>query len=80
MPSISPLILDNTSCKERAAALAGRQIAQDLGTLLGASSMGLVASVYGIPTAIHVVALMQGASVATFALRVPGVPDATKLS
>ena len=74
MPSISPLILDNTTEAERPSALAGRQIAQDLGTLLGASSMGLVASLYGIPAAMQTVALLQAASVLLFWQRVPTLP------
>ena len=76
MPSISPLILDNTSLSERATALAGRQMMQDLGTLLGASSMGLVAAQYGIPAAMQTVALLQCTAVAWFILRVPGAPPA----
>ena len=71
MPSISPLILDHTTLAERPHALAGRQIAQDLGTLMGASSMGLVANMYGIPVAMQTVAVLQGASVLLFAQRVP---------
>ena len=74
MPSISPLILDNTTEAERSSALAGRQIAQDSGTLLGASSMGLVASLYGIPAAMQTVALLQAASVLLFWQRVPTLP------
>ena len=74
MPSISPLILDSVSNDERARALAGRQMAQDLGALLGASSMGFVASIHGIPAAMGTVALMQLGSAACFALRVPDRP------
>ena len=74
MPSISPLILDSTTADERPRALAGRQMMQDLGTLLGASSMGLVASVSGIPAAMETVALLQGLAVGWFALRVPRAP------
>ena len=74
MPSISPMILDHVTHEERARALAGRQIAQDAGGLLGASSMGVFAGVAGIPAAMETVALLQLASVGLFALRVPGRP------
>ena len=78
MPSISPLILDNTTLSERPTALAGRQMMQDLGTLLGASSMGLVASHFGIPAAMETVAALQVASVGWFALRVPSAKPTLK--
>mmetsp|Transcript_16128 Transcript_16128/g.52142 ORF Transcript_16128/g.52142 Transcript_16128/m.52142 type:complete len:221 (+) Transcript_16128:123-785(+) len=74
MPSISPIILDSVAEEERARALAGRQMVQDSGALLGASGMGLVASVLGIPAAMQTVAALQLASVAIFALRVPSRP------
>ena len=72
MPSISPLILDCTTADERARALAGRQIVLDLGGLLGAGSMGLLASHHGIPVAMETVAALQALSVVWFAARVPG--------
>ena len=72
MPSISPLILDCTTPDERARALAGRQMVQDLGGLLGASSMGVVAMHHGIPAAMETVAVLQGLAVLWFAARVPG--------
>ena len=78
MPSLSPLILDSVSNEERAHALAGRQMAQDLGALLGASSMGFVANAFGIPTSMQVVAAMQFASAGFFALRVPRFPAVHK--
>lgn len=78
MPSISPLILDNVSTEERAHALAGRQMAQDSGALLGASSMGFVASACGIPMAMYTVAGLQLASAALFAARVPRLPGGHK--
>ena len=76
MPSISPLILDNVSNEERAHALAGRQMAQDSGALLGASSLGFVAGAFGIPAAMYTVAVMQLASAGLFAARVPRIAGA----
>ena len=78
MPSISPLVLDSVTASERASALAGRQMMQDAGTLLGATSIGALASVLGVPAAIEAVALLQGASVIFFALRVPGPLSSTE--
>ena len=75
MPSISPLVLDSVSSEERPKALAGRQMAQDAGALVGASSVGLFASAMGIPAAMEAVAVLQLASVAFFAIRVPAVPN-----
>ena len=71
MPSISPLILDHVSPSERARALAIRQMVQDGGTLLGAAGAGVVASAYGVPAAIEVVASLQVAAVSFCALRAP---------
>ena len=72
MPSISPLYLDSVSTDERAKALAMRQMAQDVGTLVGASAMGAMASTYGIPAAMVTVATLQGTAAVYFAVRVPG--------
>jgi predicted MFS family arabinose efflux permease len=74
MPSISPLYLDHVDAEERATALAMRQMAQDVGTLVGASSMGAMAVAYGIPSAMVTVATLQGAAALFFALRVPSTP------
>ena len=74
MPSISPLYLDHVDAEERATALAMRQMAQDVGTLVGASSMGAMAVAYGIPSAMVTVATLQGAAALFFALRVPRTP------
>ena len=74
MPSISPLYLDHVDAEERATALAMRQMAQDVGTLVGASSMGAMALAHGIPSAMVAVATMQGAAALFFALRVPRTP------
>ena len=74
MPSIPPIILDSVSHEERAHALAGRQMAQDLGALIGASSMGFVAGTLGIPAAMGAVAALQFGSVGLFAMRVPARP------
>ena len=54
--------------------LAMRQMAQDVGTLVGASSMGAMALAHGIPSAMVAVATMQGAAALFFALRVPRTP------
>ena len=75
MPSISPLVLDATTDSERATALAMRQTAQDIGTLLGASTMGVVATQVDIATAIQTSAVLQGAAAAFFAFRVPSTSD-----
>ena len=45
---------------------------QDVGGLLGASSMGVVAMHHGIPAAMETVAVLQGLAVLWFAARVPG--------
>jgi len=74
MPSISPLYLDHVDAEERATALAMRQMAQDVGTLVGASSMGAMAVAYGIPSAMVTVATLQGGAALFFALRVPSTP------
>lgn len=69
MPSVSPLILDYTQPHERTRALAMRQMVQDGGALLGAGGAGVVASAYGIPAAIELVAGLQVGSAVFFALR-----------
>jgi predicted MFS family arabinose efflux permease len=74
MPSISPLILDSTTVDERARALAGRQMAQDFGQLLGAFGTGFIANAFGIPVAMEAVAMMQASSTFFFAMRVPARP------
>jgi len=71
MPSISPLYLDHVDAEERATALAMRQMAQDVGTLVGASTMGAMAVAHGIPAAMVTVATLQGGAAVYFALRVP---------
>lgn len=79
MPSISPLYLDSVTAAERPRALALRQMAQDVGTLVGASAMGVVAAgapalglpACGIPAAMLSVAAAQGTAAAFFAARVP---------
>ena len=71
MPSISPLYLDHVDAEERATALAMRQMAQDVGTLVGASTMGAMAVACGIPAAMLTVATLQGGAAVFFALRVP---------
>lgn len=70
-PNISPLILDACRPNERAKALAMRQTVQDIGTLIGASSMGYLASQAGIPIAIQTTAALQALAAAWFAFRVP---------
>ena len=75
MPSISPLILDSVTDDERAHALAGRQMAQDAGALVGASTMGFVAHAFTIPAAMETVALLQLGAAALFAARVPRFPS-----
>eukprot|EP00325_Prymnesiales_sp_UTEX-LB-985_P008298 CAMPEP_0174710070 /NCGR_PEP_ID=MMETSP1094-20130205/11812_1 /TAXON_ID=156173 /ORGANISM="Chrysochromulina brevifilum, Strain UTEX LB 985" /LENGTH=161 /DNA_ID=CAMNT_0015908811 /DNA_START=6 /DNA_END=491 /DNA_ORIENTATION=+ len=75
LPSISPLVLDNVTADERATALAGRQMVQDAGTLIGATTVGLLASTLSVPAAMEVVAALQGVSVAIFAVRVPYGPS-----
>ena len=49
---------------------------QDLGSLLGAASMGLVANTFGIAAAIETTAALQAVAVLFFALRVPNPPTA----
>ena len=71
MPSISPLFLDYTSEAERAKALAMRQMSQDVGALIGASLMGIVASSMGTAAAINITAALQLISAGFFAQRVP---------
>ena len=78
MPSVSPLILDNTTSTERSRALALRQMTQDAGALVGAGSAGFIASAYGVPAAVETVAVLQGASVAFFAMRAPWKTSASK--
>ena len=73
LPSISPLILDSVTNEERPTALAGRQMSQDLGALIGAASMGFVGQSIGIPAAMMTVAVMQLASAGVFWMRVPHV-------
>lgn len=75
MPNTSPLILDCTEPNERARALALRQMVQDGGALLGAGGAGVVASAYGIPAAIELVAALQVASQAFCALRAPWIGE-----
>jgi sugar phosphate permease len=74
LPSFSPVLLDHTTEAERSRALAMRQTTQDVGTLLGASTMGVVATHVGIPEALFTVAVLQGAAAAFFAVRTPALP------
>ena len=53
--------------------MAGRQMSQDLGALIGAASMGFVGQSIGIPAAMMTVAVMQLASAGVFWMRVPHV-------
>ncbi|KAK3252251.1 hypothetical protein CYMTET_38441 [Cymbomonas tetramitiformis] len=70
-PSISPMLLDSTTGRERARALALRLTVQDVGTLIGASTMGLLASQLGTPAAIQTTATLQVLAALVFAARVP---------
>jgi MFS family permease len=78
MPNTSPLILDHTEPSERTRALAMRQMVQDGGALLGAGGAGLVASAYGIPTAIELIAGLQVASIIFCGVRAPWKTGARK--
>jgi len=69
MPNVSAFIMDNTKQDERAQALAMQRISQDVGLLLGASSMGLVASTYGVATAMLTTASLQATSAIFCAVR-----------
>lgn len=59
MPNVSPFIIDNTSAEQRAHALAMRNMGQDVGILLGATSMGVLSQVAGVPAAMYTTALLQ---------------------
>merc|ERR1740139_311878 len=71
MPNTLPLLLDHTNPSERARALALRQMVQDGGAMLGAAGAGVVASMYGVPVAIEMVAALQVTSVTFCAIRSP---------
>lgn len=62
-PNVTPYIIDHTIRSERAQALAMRSMAQDIGTLMGACTMGIVSTTFGAPFAMKVVAMCQGLSV-----------------
>ena len=70
-PSNTPYLLDNTSDDERAKAMAMRSMWQDSGTLLGASTCGIIAFHCGIPASMLSAAALQGAAALFFALRAP---------
>lgn len=69
MPNVSAYIMDNTKQDERAQALAMQRMAQDVGLLMGASSMGLVASTYGVATAMVTTATLQATAAIFCAVR-----------
>lgn len=50
MPNIAAFIMDNSAQDDRAQALALRLMAQDVGMLVGASSMGVLAHMTDVPT------------------------------
>jgi len=65
MPNVTPFIMDNTTMKQRAQALAMRNMSQDVGILLGATSLGALAQFTTVPTAMLATAGLQ-AAVAVF--------------
>jgi|TARA_B110000208_G_scaffold35233_1_gene46571 MFS family permease len=72
MPNVTPFILDHVRAEERADALAMRNVGQDGGTLVGAATMGLVASLAGVPVAMGATAALQaGAATLFLVLSVP---------
>lgn len=69
MPNVTPFIMDNTAENQRAQALAMRNMSQDCGILLGATSMGALAQLTNVPTAMFATAGLQAATTAFFFLR-----------
>lgn len=69
MPNVSAYVIDCTAAQERAQALAMRQMAQDLGVLVGASLMGVVSSMVGAPLAMQIAAGVQAAAAGFCAAR-----------
>ena len=53
MPNLAAFIMDNSPEEERAQALALRLVANDLGMVVGASTMGLLAFQTDVPTAVR---------------------------
>ena len=59
MPNVTPFIMDNTTMKQRAQALAIRNMSQDVGILLGATSLGALAQITKVPAAMMATAGLQ---------------------
>jgi MFS family permease len=62
MPNVSAYVIDNCLPQERAQALAMRSMANDVGMLMGASTMGFVAATLGVPAAMQITAGIQAAA------------------
>lgn len=69
MPNVSAFVIDNTRPQERAQALALRNMAQDVGMLIGACTMGFVSAAFGAPFAMQVVAGLHGSAAIFCAIR-----------
>mmetsp|Transcript_14609 Transcript_14609/g.31784 ORF Transcript_14609/g.31784 Transcript_14609/m.31784 type:complete len:603 (-) Transcript_14609:418-2226(-) len=68
-PNVTPFLVDATTEAQRAQALAMRNMAQDVGVLGGAISLGAVSQAIGAPEAILCSAGLQALAMIFFALR-----------
>ena len=66
MPNVSPFIIDNTTEAQRGQALAMRNMGQDVGILVGATSMGVLSQLASVPTAMYTTAAMQAVTALFF--------------
>ena len=59
MSNVSPYIIDNTTEEQRAQGMAMRNMGQDVGILVGATSMGLLSQMVGVVEAMYTCATLQ---------------------
>ena len=66
MPNVTPFIMDATTQEQRAQALAIRNMSQDVGILLGATSLGALSQFTTVPTAMFTAAGLQAVAAIFF--------------
>lgn len=72
MPNVTPFIMDATTQEQRAQALAIRNMSQDVGILLGATSLGALSQFTTVPTAMFTAAGLQAVAAIFFFNRTQG--------
>lgn len=72
MPNVTPFIMDTTTQEQRAQALAIRNMSQDVGILVGATSLGALSQFSSVPTAMFTAAGLQAVATLFFYNRTQG--------